>query len=169
LSALQLPVFGDPRLPPRFWAKVRVDEVTGCWIWIGGRKQEGYGRFSIGRKIDGSRRSVRAHCYAYLTLVGPIPAGLELDHVRARGCVGPACCNPAHLEPVTHRVNCQRGDAGARNKAKTHCRAGHELPTETTYLRPNRGAERVCRVCAATRGARWYMKHRAALLVELER
>jgi hypothetical protein len=35
---------------------------------------------------------------------GPVPEGLELDHL----CRNPPCVNPAHLEPVTHQQNMQR-------------------------------------------------------------
>lgn len=29
--------FGDERLPPRFWNKVRID-ASGCWLWLGAVK-----------------------------------------------------------------------------------------------------------------------------------
>jgi hypothetical protein len=136
-----LPVFGDPRLPPRFWAKVRVDETTGCWIWIASLNR-GYGQISVGG------RPVKAYRHAYLTLVGPVPEGLELDHVKARGCVGPVCCNPAHLEPVTHRVNMLRGNGVASLHAMvTHCPKGHPYDEANTYVRNGRRHQRLCRAC----------------------
>lgn len=41
----------------------------------------------------------------YELLVGPIPPGLQIDHL----CRNKICVNPAHLEPVTHRENLMRG------------------------------------------------------------
>lgn len=90
---------GDTRLPERFWRRVQEQE-GGCWLWVG-TVDRGYGLLSV----DG--KTVRAHRYSYETLVGPIPDGLQIDHLcRNRGCV-----NPAHLEPVTQVENIRRGDA----------------------------------------------------------
>jgi uracil-DNA glycosylase family 4 len=73
----------------RFWAKVR--KTDRCWYWLGWRDSWGYGGFTLGGK------NVRAHRFAYELLVGPIPAGMTLDHL----CRHPACVNPSHLEALT--------------------------------------------------------------------
>ena len=119
----------------RFLAKI-VADPHGCWIWQSGTNAKGYGQF----KVDG--RAVRAHRFAYELLVGPIPDGLELDHLcRVRNCV-----NPAHLEPVTHTENVRRGESfSAINMGKTHCPAGHTYDAENTYVTPN--GKRNCRTC----------------------
>ena len=88
--------FGDPRLPQRFWKKVEPEPNTGCWLWTGNLKPAGYGNWD---------RNSYAHRAAYCALMGPIPDGLELDHV----CRTPACCNPLHLEAVPHSLNVRRG------------------------------------------------------------
>lgn len=75
----------------------------------------------------------------YVRFFGPIPEGLELDHL----CRNPACCNPWHLEPVTHQENSRRKEGGFNSK-KTHCPAGH--PYEGTNLRVRRGG-RECLIC----------------------
>lgn len=67
--------------------------------------------------------------------------GREMDAGRVRNCV-----NPAHLEPVTQKVNVLRGEgASARNAAKTHCDYGHELTKDNTYVTPD--GRRNCRTC----------------------
>ena len=110
---------------------------TGCWVWTAYRDRDGYGVVS-----DTSNRGRRAHRAVYELHVGPIPEGLQLDHL----CRNTGCVNPAHLEPVTCRVNLLRGDTvNARNAQKTHCKRGHEFTPENTGRQP-RG--RYCRTCS---------------------
>lgn len=55
-------------------------------------------------------------------LIGPIGMNRELDHLD--DCtLGPSCCNPAHVEPVTRRVNEQR------KAARVRVRHGSEVRT----------------------------------------
>jgi hypothetical protein len=96
--------YGDPRLPDRFWANVKEDP-SGCWLWVGRLTAAGRGRIRFG-----GRRPL-AHRLCYETLVGPVPADRELDHVRcSRQCV-----RPDHLQPVTHKQNGENRAAANRN------------------------------------------------------
>jgi hypothetical protein len=88
----------------RVLAKVRVDE-SGCWIFTGRLNPKGYGQVMTGSRTDGSRRVVETHIVVWESVNGPTPKGKELDHL----CRVHACCNPAHLEPVTHAINTLRG------------------------------------------------------------
>ena len=119
----------------RFWSK--VDTGGECWLWLASLYPGGYGNF-----WDGTRH-VRAHRWAYERLVGPIPEGLQLDHLcRVRVCV-----NPDHLEPVTNRENIMRGEGlTAKQARQTHCKRGHEFTEANTYLQKRDGG-RVGRVC----------------------
>lgn len=82
----------------------------------------------------------------YEHVKGPVPDGLELDHLcRVHNCV-----NPAHLEAVTHAENVRRGEAGLHNPEKTHCPNGHAYTEENTLvINDPRGAYRRCKKCHA--------------------
>lgn len=124
------------RRPPeeRFWEKVQKGtSPTDCWLWLSGKQPSGYGNFLVNPETIG------AHVYAYRLLKGPVPKGLELDHL----CRNPSCVNPAHLEPVTHRENCLRGEGiSARHARKTHCPKGHEYSQH-----PKNPNWRICPQC----------------------
>ena len=107
---------------------------TLCWVAVGkGLNQDGYYRPKISGRLQ------MAHRLAYEVLIGPIPKGLELDHL----CRNRACYNPWHLEPVTHKENVRRGTS--HNGGKTHCPAGHEYNEENTHV--GSAGRRECRVC----------------------
>lgn len=83
----------------RFWS--RVNKTDSCWLWTGSDNGVGYGQF-----YRAGGKKTYAHIFSYELHKGPIPAGLSLDHLcRVRNC-----CNPNHLEAVTHRENCLRGE-----------------------------------------------------------
>ena len=125
----------------QFWERVERTEQGGCWTWRGLMRPDGYGLFYIG-----GYRKARAHRVAYQALVGPIPEGLELDHL----CRNKACVNPDHLEPVTHRENVMRGESPAASRATvTHCPAGHGHDLANTRL--SKRNQRHCRTCARER------------------
>lgn len=114
----------------------------GCVLWTGYRDRDGYGRLKLRGRI------VAAHRALYATLVGEIPAGLELDHL----CNTPACVNVAHLEPVDHRENSLRdGGFASANAAKQLCPAGHTYDTANTRMYHGR---RHCRECDRARRRR---------------
>ena len=129
-------------LPPRLAGKIRIDDTTGCWRWTAGHFQiSDYGCCWWRGKV----RSM--HRVAYELLVGPIPDGLQLDHVWARGCRFRDCCRPDHLEPVTARENALRSPITQQsvNLAKTHCPQGHPYSGENLVIKA--GNRRVCRTC----------------------
>lgn len=127
-------------LVERFLAK--VDQSGDCWEWTAGRSGEGYGRFWLDGRVTSAQR------VAYELWVGPIPAGLEVDHT----CHNPGCVRPAHLEAVTHGVNLSRRRDHSKPRLTSCRRAGHPFP-EHAASRPN--GSRYCRTCnARNRAAR---------------
>lgn len=123
------------------WDRVldKVDKSDDCWVYAGPLTPGGYGS----HKYAGIYYST--HRVAYQALVGDIPKGLELDHLcRVRNC-----CNPDHLEAVTHAENVLRGESlFADRKRQTHCVHGHEFTEENTRVRPN--GTRECWSCKRT-------------------
>lgn len=145
----------------RFWS--RVDTSGGpasCWPWTGYVDPEsGYGQFWDGTRL------VKAHRFA-------AAAGRQtgdVDHVchNQSACLGGPdcthrrCCNPAHLELVTHAENVRRGKAGAREAGRTVCPRGHSYSDPTnTYITP-RGS-RKCRACRRIHQNAYYARKAAA-------
>jgi hypothetical protein len=119
-------------LPDRFWERVSPEPNTGCWLWTGAEFRGGYGR--LGPRL--------AHRMAYEALVGPVPEGLDLDHLCRVRC----CVNPDHLEPVTRRENILRGAGGRMIK---ECPLGHAYTEDNT--RYTAEGWRYCKTCKRTR------------------
>lgn len=104
----------------------------GCWLWTGQRYSNGYA------VMHWQSKSRLLHRLTYEYFVGPIPAGMQLDHLcRIRHCV-----NPEHLEPVTHKENIRRA-------MRLSCVNGHRFTPENTYI-PADG-KRYCRECRRNR------------------
>lgn len=116
------------RLPPRIAAKILVCPFTGCWLWCGAKTHNGYPHSNRGR----------VHRVVYEAIRGPIPAGLELDHLCRVRC----CVNPWHMEAVTTRENTLRNTGPtAAHARKTACpRCGGQYSLEAA-------GRRRCRPC----------------------
>lgn len=106
--------------------------LNGCWDWTGWANSAGYGYVRWGG------RDVPAHRVVWEQVVGPVPDGLELDHL----CVRPICVNPEHHEPVTHAENQRR-----ISRRQTSCRReGHDWSNpQNVHTRPN--GRRYCAEC----------------------
>ena len=150
----------------------RVDRRADdeCWPWLGYVMDNGYGKLTHKEEW-----SLLAHRLVYRFEVGPIPDGLDIDHL----CRNRACVNPAHMQPVTRKQNLDRSPLVALrreqqkrakqerrekhlatsnwNKFKTHCPQGHPYDEENTYYRAN--GSRQCRACGREQAlARYYRR-----------
>ena len=115
-----------------------VIQESGCWDWVGGTINGGYGRMWY----NGKQRL--AHRAMYEQLHGPIPDDLQCDHL----CRNRLCVNPAHMEIVTQRENILRGQGiAAKHARRTHCSSGHPLSGDNLVVARLRYGSRICRIC----------------------
>lgn len=135
--------YGDARLPESVWAWIFPEPNTACWLWGRGLNSGGYGTISIG-----GRPGLLVHRLLHETAYMPKPGKYVLDHL----CRQRACCNPEHLEAVTHRINLLRGTGfAAVNAAKDECIHGHAFDEKNTHI--TRKGRRSCRACHRIREA----------------
>ena len=105
-------------LSVRFW--MRVEKTDTCWNWKTPHAKLGYGFIYVYER----GQKVPAHRVAWELLRGPIPEGLQIDHL----CRNRRCVNPDHLEPVTQHENIMRGEGlSAKRAVQTHCKHGHNM------------------------------------------
>lgn len=134
-------------LEHKLWHHIVV--VEDCWEWVGSLDSKGYGVMLIGGR--GGKKKY-AHRLMYELERGPIPHGLELDHL----CRNTRCVKPAHLEAVTHRENLMRGfGVGALAARQTQCKHGHPLDGRTPK-------QRYCKTCHRLRSRRNRLRDRIA-------
>jgi len=137
--------------------------TTPCWVWMGQLNNRGYPMIHVGSRTDRSRSCRLVYLVAYEVLVGPVPSGLEIDHL----CRTPRCWRPDHLEPVTHVVNMARaiGSAAQLMRERTSCAAGHPFDERNTRIQHTRKGwtVRICRACesAASRRYRRRLRERS--------
>lgn len=137
----------------RVLARVSVDE-RGCWNCSYAKDTSGYPQVSVAGKMR------LTHRLTYEAVNGPIPPGLQIDHL----CRNRVCCNPAHLEAVTSRENTMRGETvPARNAAATHCPQGHPRTPENTFPSDSKpGRQKRCRECHTIRNRAHKLRLRSA-------
>jgi hypothetical protein len=113
--------------------------VGDCIVWTGTlNRPGGYGVLAVQNR----NTTMGAHRYAWERVHGPIPKGMQIDHI----CKVKFCVNVNHLRLATPQENSLRDLSPhlLRNLAKTHCPKGHEYNAENTRIYRN---WRYCRAC----------------------
>lgn len=131
----------------RFFGRVHVNAVTGCWIWLAAKNVGGYGQFVV------NGRQIGAHVASYGAFVGPLQAGMHIDHL----CMNQRCVNPAHLEMVTAAENARRYVATV-----THCKNGHPWTPENRRPTTVGASGRQRTYCLPCKQLRWVKRLRVS-------
>lgn len=102
------------------------ETADGCWPWPGALSEGGYaGSVTFGGRVSA------AHIASWVQANGPVPAGMELDHLchtYSESCLGGGTClhrrcvRACHLEPVT-RLEQQRRRKDFQSPT---CKNGHD-------------------------------------------
>lgn len=86
----------------KIMSRVEINHNTGCWEWQGPTsgtgRGGGYGRMSL------YGQTVAVHIVMFVNFFGYVPSKKQIDHK----CTNRICCNPDHLEMVTHKQNQRR-------------------------------------------------------------
>ena len=133
----------------KFLSKVKINKDSDCWEWSGELTSYGY------PKIYYKGKRFRAHRVSYNIFKGVLDSGLVIDHI----CRNKKCVNPEHLRQVNKQINAVENSVSiaALNKAKTHCRLGHEYTQQNTRIHKN---SRHCITCDKASYVRYKLKEK---------
>lgn len=127
-----------PEEPPFLDYILSRCEIGICWSFESPRA-DGYG------KVTRDGRQYLVHRAVWEELVGPIPDGMDIDHL----CRNRSCCNPDHLEPVPRLENFLRGyHQSADSLRRQVCKRGHPFEGNRIVRKDGRTE---CRPCVRER------------------
>lgn len=97
----------------------------GCWIWVGAKDNNGYGRFTVKRK------NILAHRLSYLLYYQTLPSDLFVLH----SCDNPSCISPFHLSLGTQLENMQQAKQRNRMALGAKCASTKLLESEVMEIK----------------------------------
>lgn len=136
-------------LEEKFWP--RVDKTDTCWLWTGALVK-GYGQIHLG-ELNRKTVTWTTHRLSWIVAGHAIESNADLDHL----CRVKRCCNPEHLDQVSHHVNMVRAFAHI-----THCPKGHEYTESNTIRSGPLKTRRACHACYLVSQRVIYARRRAA-------
>lgn len=110
----------SPKGAAQFWSKVDTSSLDGCWPWLGGKNNWGYGSVVFRGRISNASR------VAAILSHGAVSSGLVVCHA----CDNPICCRPSHLFVATQAENlrdCRTKGRAVYRTAVAHHRATAKL------------------------------------------
>lgn len=134
---------GRWNMTPQERYDAQTDKTGDCWLWTGSLSGGRYASFMV------NGRNVKVHRWAYEQAYGPIPDGLQIDHI----CGVTRCVRPDHLRAVTPRENV----LAHWREQRGVCRNGHPMTEDNVTVRPN--GSRCCLRCRRERKRRYMAKH----------
>lgn len=134
-------IYGDMRLPERFWDKVMPVPYTGCWLWTAALINTGYGVFGVGKSLVLTHRLTASIEYT------------QHDEVVDHLCGERSCCNPDHLRWTTQKQNVL---SGKRKTEQTHCLRNHALTGDNLLSGGIKRGRRDCMQCRRNRKNQLY-------------
>lgn len=133
-------------LKTKLESRIYKDAQSGCWLWLGGAMENGYGVIYGGKEAPRNFLVHRVSLFVYQDISLDTP--LDASHK----CHNRICCNPEHLKYIAHVENIQERVWAGRTRnqysGKIRCRNGHSF--DGIDYRGNR----YCKTCVSERKRR---------------
>jgi hypothetical protein len=131
-------------------SKIYPEPNSGCWLWEGTILKSGYGQ------TNWQGKPIYVHRLVFSFFRSEDITNLFLDHL----CRNRACANPDHLEPVTNKENCLRGNSTKNKQGICHVCSSLIVPLRMRTRKGRQYTEYGCLPCYKQRKLNWKKKRR---------